>query len=76
MTGIVGRRYLLHGRPVEVLVQWGLKSKGESHGGPRNVRIRFLDKGTETIRPFHGLRRLPSDTAGVIHTCSGVEQPG
>lgn len=59
MTGIVGRRYLLHGRVVEVLVQWGLRSKGESYGGPRNVRIRFLDDGTETIRPFRGLRRRP-----------------
>lgn len=59
MSGIVGRRYLLGGRLVEVLVQWGLKSKGESYGGPRNVRIRFLDDGSETIRPFRGLRRLP-----------------
>jgi hypothetical protein len=60
VTGIVGRHYLLAGREVEVLIQWGLKSLGQSHGGPRNVRIRFLDDGTETIRPFRGLRRVPA----------------
>ncbi|MFL5911444.1 MAG: hypothetical protein ACJ768_12820 [Gaiellaceae bacterium] len=55
---IVGRRYMLGDREVEILIQWGLKSKGESHGGPRNVRIRFLDDGTETVRPFRGLRTV------------------
>lgn len=56
---IVGRHYLLSGREVVVLIQWGLKSRGESYGGPRNVRIRFLDDGTETVRPFRGLRKVP-----------------
>lgn len=54
---IVGRHYMLGNREVEVLIQWGLKSRGESHGGPRNVRIRVVDDGSETIRPFRGLRR-------------------
>lgn len=58
MTGIVGRTYYEKGQPVEILIQWGLKSKGESYGGPRNVKIRRAD-GTETVRPFRGLRKAP-----------------
>ena len=54
---IVGRVYLERGEPVVVLVQWGLKSRGETHGGPRNVRIRRAD-GSTTVRPFRGLRVL------------------
>jgi hypothetical protein len=41
----------LEGQPVVVLVRWNGK-------GPRNVWIRRSD-GTETIRPFRGLRRRP-----------------
>lgn len=52
---IVGRTYLEHGRPVTVLIQWGLKSRGESHGGPRNVLIARED-GSRVVRPFRGLR--------------------
>jgi hypothetical protein len=54
---VIGRCYLLAGEPVVVLTQWGLKSRGETHGGPRNVRILFVD-GSRTVRPFRGLRRL------------------
>lgn len=54
---MIGRCYLLNGDPVVVVTQWGLKSRGETYGGPRNVRILFPD-GTTTIRPFRGLRRL------------------
>jgi len=57
-NSIVGRRYLLGGELVEVLVQWGSALRGESHGGPRNVRIRYLSDGREVVRPFRGLRRL------------------
>jgi hypothetical protein len=56
-NSIVGRRYLLGGELVEVLVQWGSEARGESHGGPRNVRIRFLGDGREVVRPFRGLRK-------------------
>jgi acetyl esterase len=55
MSGIVGRTYLEHGRPVKIVIQWGLKSRGESHGGPRNVMIERED-GTRLVRPFRGLR--------------------
>lgn len=54
---MIGRLYLLHGEPVVVLKQWGLKRRGETHGGPRNVRILRVD-GSTTVRPFRGLRRL------------------
>jgi hypothetical protein len=48
-TRLVGREYFLRRRRVRVLVGWGV-------GAPvRNVRIRFLDDGTETVRPFRGL---------------------
>lgn len=53
-AGIAGRTYLERGRPVVVLVQWG------PGGGPRNVLIRRED-GTETVRPFRGLRKLPEE---------------
>ena len=48
---IVGRTYLKRGNPVEVLVQWAGR-------GPRNVLIRRGD-GSEVVRPFRGLRRVP-----------------
>lgn len=50
-TRLVGRRYRLRGRPVQILTAWGPGAT------IRNVRIRFLDDGTETVRPFRGLRR-------------------
>ncbi|HEY2552090.1 MAG TPA: hypothetical protein VGI64_16100 [Streptosporangiaceae bacterium] len=49
--GIAGRYYLERGKPVLVLVQWA----GQ---GPRNVLIRRGD-GSEVVRPFRGLRRVP-----------------
>ncbi len=56
-TRLVGRRYFLRRRPVEVMVGWG-------PGAPvRNVRVRFLDDGTETIRPFRGLTLAPRGPA-------------
>jgi hypothetical protein len=52
-TRLVGRRYYLGTRPVEILVAWG-------PGAPvRNVKIRLLDDGTETVRPFRGLTIAP-----------------
>jgi hypothetical protein len=54
---LVGREYFLRQRPVRVLVGWGA-------GAPvRNVRIRFLDDGTETVRPFRGLTLQPRGAA-------------
>lgn len=50
--GLVGKTYLEGGKPVVILVQWG---KG---GGPRNVLIRRQD-GTEVVRPFRGLSKVP-----------------
>jgi hypothetical protein len=52
---LVGRFYLERGAPVKILVQWGLKSLGQSHGGPRNVLV-LRQNGTRTVRPFRGLR--------------------
>lgn len=52
-TRLVGRRYFLRSREVEVLVGWGPGAT------MRNVRVRFLDDGTETVRPFRGLTKLP-----------------
>jgi len=54
---IVGRRYLERGEPVTVLVQWG------PGGGPRNVLIERGD-GSKTVRPFRGLRKLPTTVEG------------
>lgn len=48
--GMVGRVYLLKGKPVKVLKRWG------PGGGPRNVLIERED-GTKVVRPFRGLRR-------------------
>jgi acetyl esterase len=51
-VSIVGRTYLERGKPVVILIQWG------PGGGPRNVKIRRAD-GTEVVRPFRGLRKVP-----------------
>jgi hypothetical protein len=56
-TRLVGRRYFLGSRPVEVLTGWGPGAT------VRNVRIRFLDDGTVTVRPFRGLTRAPRGAA-------------
>jgi hypothetical protein len=47
---MVGRIYFERGRPVRILVKWG------PGGGPRNVLIQRED-GTQTVRPFRGLRK-------------------
>lgn len=52
-TRLVGRRYYLGRRPVEVVTGWGPGAR------IRNVRVRFLDDGTETVRPFRGLTLRP-----------------
>ena len=52
-TRLVGRRYHLGTRPVEIVVGWGASAT------VRNVRIRFFDDGTETVRPFRGLTIEP-----------------
>ena len=54
---LVGRRYWLAGRPVEIVTGWGPGAR------VRNVRIRFVDDGTETIRPFRGLRKSAPNAA-------------
>lgn len=65
---ITGRRYVLRGQTVTVLIQWATPRPvpGEPvlplvrtrRVAPRNVLIRLPD-GTETVRPFRGLRRAP-----------------
>jgi hypothetical protein len=52
-TRLVGRRYFLRGREVEVRTGWGPGAR------VRNVRVRFLDTGEELVRPFRGLRLAP-----------------
>jgi hypothetical protein len=52
-TRLVGRRYYLGQRPVEVTTGWGPGAT------VRNVKIRFLDDHTETVRPFRGLTLQP-----------------
>jgi hypothetical protein len=47
---LVGRRYFIGERAVEVLIGWG---PGAS---VRNVLVRFLDTGERTVRPLRGLR--------------------
>lgn len=64
---ITGRRYLLRGQSVTVLIQWATPrpAAGElalplvrtRSAAPRNVMIRHND-GTLTVRPFRGLTRL------------------
>jgi hypothetical protein len=57
---LVGRRYWLRGREVEIITGWGPGAT------VRNVRIRFLDDGTETVRPFRGLRIAPPNSAAQL----------
>ena len=59
MPGIEGRTYLENGQPVTIIIQWGLKSRGESYGGPRNVMVERAN-GVRVVRPFRGLRRPPT----------------
>lgn len=62
---MIGRTYLEAGQPVTVLVAWRQQRAGErlpleldtKTTTPRNVWIRRAD-GSETIRPFRGLRRV------------------
>lgn len=68
---ITGRRYLLHGQTVTVLIQWttprtdtamALPLVRTAATAPRNVLIRFPDGRTQ-VRPFRGLRRIPEHPA-------------
>lgn len=54
-----GRVYLERGKPVTVICGWG------PGGGPKNVWIRRED-GSELVRGFRGLRKVPeySDANG------------
>ena len=52
-AGIAGRVYLERGEPVVVVCGW------RGGGGPHNVWIRRAD-GTEVVRPFRGLRKVPN----------------
>lgn len=69
-AGIAGRVYLERGAPVTVVTAWRQQRKTErldlpdlealSTFTPRNVLIRRAD-GTEAVRPFRGLRKVPPD---------------
>jgi hypothetical protein len=50
---LIGSVYLERGRPVTILCRWG------AGGGPRNVLVERED-GALVVRPFRGLRRVPS----------------
>jgi hypothetical protein len=52
-TRLVGRRYYLGPREVEVLIGWGPGATA------RNVLVRFLDSGERVVRPFRGLTLAP-----------------
>jgi hypothetical protein len=52
-TRLVGRRYHLGAREVEVLIGWGPGATA------RNVLIRFVDSGERVVRPFRGLTIEP-----------------
>ncbi|MCW2595046.1 MAG: hypothetical protein JWR06_1956 [Jatrophihabitans sp.] len=52
-TRLVGRHYFLAAREVEVVVGWGPGAT------VRNVKIRYLDSGETTVRPFRGLTLAP-----------------
>jgi hypothetical protein len=67
---ITGRRYLLRGEQVTVLIAWNAARSPDQarldalhplvrtgRTAPRNVMIRLPD-GTVTVRPFRGLRRI------------------
>jgi hypothetical protein len=58
-VGLIGRKYVENGRLVTVFAQWGVASRGETHGGPRNVLIRRTG-GEFVVRPFRGLRKVPT----------------
>jgi hypothetical protein len=79
-TGMVGRRYLLHGQPVTVLARWAVQPpcsggviwhRPPKRTSPRNVLIKRAD-GSLTVRPARGLRRLPTMTPGL---CCAAECP-
>lgn len=67
---MIGRTYLLRGKPVTVLIAFRLPSKANPlppdppgllwhrppKGAPRNVLIQYAD-GRLEVRPFRGLRR-------------------
>jgi hypothetical protein len=50
---LIGRRYYLGTREVEVVTAWGPGAR------VRNVSIRFLDTGERVVRPFRGLTLEP-----------------
>ena len=52
-TRLIGRRYYLGTREVEVVTAWGPGAR------VRNVGIRFLDTGERVVRPFRGLTLQP-----------------
>jgi hypothetical protein len=52
-TRLVGRRYFLGRREVVVRIGWGPGAR------IRNVRVRFVDDGSEIVRPFRGLTLKP-----------------
>lgn len=67
---MIGRVYLERGEPVTVLARWSRAAGGErTHDdgwhrppkkrAPRNVLIERAD-GSKVVRPFRGLRRVPS----------------
>lgn len=56
---MIGRSYLLHGEPVTVRARW------LGNHCPRNVLIELSD-GSLTVRPFRGLRRLPTSTTAAL----------
>lgn len=67
---MVGRMYLLRGEPVEVLARWRNAPRHAVTYGvvsvtPPNVLLK-LPNGQLTVRPFRGLRRLPSDAASTV----------
>jgi hypothetical protein len=70
-TRLVGRRYFLGSREVEIVTGWGPGAT------VRNVAVRFLDDGSVVVRPFRGLTLQPRATSRQqkARTPSGARAP-
>lgn len=69
---MIGRTYLEDGSPVVVLAQWGLKSRGQTHGGPRNVLIRRASGDVDVVPFPRRLRRIQAGAEAPASLTNGA----